>query len=76
MNVPGLPNLPAPSPNMWDNYMHTGNYRDNDWRHGMYQPPRIEPIEPISIRPITSIFPSRDDSDDDRYPGLSHAKLW
>ena len=76
MNVPGFPNLPAPSPDMWDNYCHTGSYMDNSWRYEAYEPRRIEPIEPIPILPITPRWPFQDDSDDYRYPGLGHTKLW
>lgn len=64
MHVPGLPNLPAPSPDMVDNWRHTGSFTDNSWRWDThYKPPKIElikiePIKPVlpEIKPL-NLFP-------------------
>ena len=71
MNVPGLPNLPAPSPNMRDNWRNTGNHLDNSWRYQVYEPPPIEPI-----RPINPILPLRDEIDMYPYRDLDRGSLW
>ena len=48
MHVPGLPNLPAPSPDMVENWRRTGNHLDDSWRNQFFQPPKIEILKPIT----------------------------
>lgn len=56
MNVPGLPNLPAPSPNMVENWRMTGYHTDNSWR---YEPSKYEAINRnvVNFEPINMNLP-------------------
>jgi hypothetical protein len=43
MNIPGMPNMPAPNPRMQENWSKTGHFNDDSWRWPPIEMPKAQP---------------------------------